>query len=151
MFPILRSVSLVLAFIATTAPAAHVLEMASKLTLDGPLWLAIQQKLYRGWGPVFGPVEIACLILAFALFIRSRADRPASNLYLLAMLCYGGMIASFFLFNDPVNAALSHWSATTLPANWSDYRLKWESGHAIAAALAIVAFMAQLRAWRKSA
>ena len=46
----LRTANLIIAFIATTAPIAHTLEMISKLTLDGPLWLGIQQHLYRGWG-----------------------------------------------------------------------------------------------------
>jgi len=46
----LRTANLIIAFIVTTGPIAHVLEMISKLTLDGPLWLEIQQHLYRGWG-----------------------------------------------------------------------------------------------------
>ena len=50
----LRTVNLFLAFIATIAPLAHVLELPSKLMLDGPLWLAIQQHLYRGWGTPIG-------------------------------------------------------------------------------------------------
>jgi hypothetical protein len=37
----LRTANLFIAFIATTAPIAHTLEMISKLTLDGPLWLGI--------------------------------------------------------------------------------------------------------------
>jgi hypothetical protein len=49
----LRTANLIIAFIATTAPIAHTLEMISKLTLDGPLWLGIQQHLYRGWGEIF--------------------------------------------------------------------------------------------------
>ncbi|HEY8950654.1 MAG TPA: DUF1772 domain-containing protein [Rhizomicrobium sp.] len=142
---ILRNVALIFAFIATTAPMAHVLEMISKLTLPGPLWLGIQQNLYRGWGAVFGPVEIICLILAFALFARSRPDRQASNIYLIVIVCYAAMLASFFLFNDPVNAALNHWTSTMMPANWPDYRLRWEIGHAITAVLAVTAFVLQLR------
>lgn len=142
---ILRNVSLVFAFLATTAPLAHVLEMASKLTLPGPLWLGIQQNLYRGWGAVFGPVEIICLILAFALFARARPDRQASNIYLAVIVCYAAMLASFFLFNDPVNEALNRWTPTMMPANWPDYRLRWEIGHAIAAVLAVIAFVLQLR------
>lgn len=142
---ILRNISLVFAFLATTAPIAHVLEMISKLTLPGPLWLGIQHNLYRGWGAVFGPVEIICLILAFALFARARSDRRASNIYLAVIVCYAAMLVSFFLFNDPVNDALNHWTAATLPANWSDYRLRWEIGHAITAALAVFAFVLQLR------
>lgn len=142
---ILRNVSLVFAFLATTAPLAHVLEMASKLTLPGPLWLGIQQNLYRGWGAVFGPVEIICLILAFALFARARPDRQASNIYLAVIVCYAAMLASFFLFNDPVNEALNRWTPTMMPANWPDYRLRWEIGHAITAVQAVIAFVLQLR------
>lgn len=142
---ILRNISLVFAFLATTAPIAHVLEMISKLTLPGPLWLGIQHNLYRGWGAVFGPVEIICLILAFALFARARSDRRASNIYLAVIVCYAAMLVSFFLFNDPVNAALNHWTATMMPANWPDYRLRWEIGHAITALLAVTAFVLQLR------
>jgi hypothetical protein len=151
MFPILRAVSLVLAFIATTAPLAHVLEMISKLTLDGPLWLAIQQHLYRGWGAVFGPVEILALLAALALLILTRADKARRHFYVIATLCYLGMLASFFAFNMPVNEALNGWTPQTLPAYWRDYRLHWEIGHLITAILSLIAFVAQLRAWKRQA
>jgi len=50
MFRYLRGFNLLLAAVAVTAPMAHVLELPNKLALDGPIWLAIQQSLYRGWG-----------------------------------------------------------------------------------------------------
>jgi hypothetical protein len=59
------------------------------------------------------------------------------------------MIAVFFLFNAPVNEALNGWTAATLPANWSTYRLRWEIGHAFAAALAVIAFVALMRQWKR--
>jgi Anthrone oxygenase len=149
MFPALRNVSLAFAFLATTAPMAHVLEMASKLSLDGPLWLAIQQHLYRGWGAVFGPVEILSLLAAFALLMLARNDKPLRRYYLVAVLCYASMLASFFAFNNPVNLALNGWTTQTLPAYWPDYRLHWEIGHFITAILSVIAFVAQLRAWRQ--
>jgi hypothetical protein len=55
------------------------------------------------------------------------------------------MIAVFFAFNAPVNAAVNGWTVATLPPDWPDYRLRWETGHAIAAALALVALGASLR------
>ena len=140
----LRTVNLLLAFIATTAPLAHVLELPSKLTLDGPLWLAIQQHLYRGWGAAFGPVEIAVLVLTGVLLAdswRTGTRRP----YIIAVVCYAAMIAVFFIFNAPVNEALNGWTATTLPTDWDAYRLRWEVGHAIAAALSVIAFVTLLR------
>ena len=146
----LRAVNLILAFIATTAPLAHVLELPSKLTLDGSLWLAVQQHLYRGWGAVFGPVEIAALAstgVILAVTWRTGARRT----YVLAVVCYAAMIAVFFLFNAPVNEALNGWSAATLPIDWSIYRLRWEIGHAFSAALAVIAFVALVRQWKREA
>ena len=63
----LKTAILIIAFIATTAPIDHVLEMISKLMLDGPLWLGVQQHLYRGWGEIFGPVEIVAFLSTLAL------------------------------------------------------------------------------------
>lgn len=140
-----RRINLVIAFIATTAPLAHVLESISKLTLDGPLWLAIQQHLYRGWGPVFGPVEIAALLSSAWLLFSFRNDAPLKRAYLIATICYVAMLACFFIFNDPVNAALNTWTAMTLPADWPQYRLKWELGHALAALFSVIAFVALVR------
>jgi hypothetical protein len=141
----LRATNLIIAFIATTAPIAHVLEMISKLTLDGPLWLEIQQHLYRGWGEVFGPVEIAALVTTFGLLLASWGDRAKRRAYLIAVVCYAGMLAVFFVFNLPVNKAVSAWTSETLPLDWSEYRLRWEVGHALAALLSIVACVVLLR------
>jgi hypothetical protein len=109
----LRTANLIIAFIATTAPTAHALEMISKLTLDGPLWLGIQQHLYRGWGEIFGTVEIAALLSTLALLILTRRDRSIRGAYLIALACYAAMLADFFIFNLPVNEALRAWTPRT--------------------------------------
>lgn len=57
------------------------------------------------------------------------------------------MIAVFFIFNLPVNDALSRWTPATLPPAWTDYRRQWEIGHALAAALAAVGLVAAARGW----
>ena len=113
----LRTATLIIAFIATTAPIAHVPEMICKLTLDGPLWLGVQQHLYRGWGEIFGPVEIVAFLLTLALLLLKRRDHSSRHAYLIAVACYAGMLADFFLFNRPVNEALSSWTPATLPAD----------------------------------
>lgn len=56
------------------------------------------------------------------------------------------MLAAFFVFNAPVNAALNGWTAATLPADWAAYRLRWEAGHAVAALLSVVGLAAVVRA-----
>jgi len=55
--------------------------------------------------------------------------------------CPSGMVAAFFVFNAPVNAAFAGWTAEALPADWPDYRR-----HAIAFVLGRIAFCTLLRA-----
>ena len=77
----LRPSNLILAAAAVLAPMAHVLELPNKLTLDGPLWVAIQQHLYRGWGSVIGgPIEVAALATTLALVIIRRGRRETGLL-----------------------------------------------------------------------
>jgi hypothetical protein len=143
----LRWTNLVLAIFATLAPLAHVLELPNKLSLDGPLWLAVQQNLYRGWGPLLGgPAEIGALATTLALLVVYRADRRARWLLAVAAAAYAIMLACFFILNDPVNAAVRGWTPTTLPFNWPIYRLRWEAGHALAALMSVIGFAASARA-----
>ena len=72
----LRSINLTLAVVA---PLAHVLELPNKLALDAPLWLAVQQHLYRGWGLFLGgPAEIGALATALALLVASPRSADAA-------------------------------------------------------------------------
>ena len=141
----LRTANLIIAFIATTAPIAHALEMISKLTLDGRLWLEIQQHLYRGWGEIFGPVEIVAFLSTLALLVVTRRHRSSRRAYLVALVCYAAMLADFFVLNRPVNEAVRDWTPVTLPSNWSDYRLRWEIGHSLTALFSVIAFVTLIR------
>lgn len=138
---VVRLLALVIAVAALLAPAAHVLEMPNKLKLDGPLWLAVQQSLYRGWGPFVGaPTEIGGMLLALMCFAFAEARR-ARALWAAAAACYVVMLLAFFMFNAPANAAIDSWTAATLPADWADWRAKWETGHAIAFVFAVGALI----------
>jgi hypothetical protein len=142
----IRTIVLAIAFLATMAPIAHLLELPSKLSLDGPLWLSVQQHLYRGWNFLSGPIDIVAFAACVALFLLARRDHEHRNAYLIAAACYLSMILYYYLFNNWVNHALRHWTVATLPANWTDYRLKWETGHALAALFAVIAFVVLLQA-----
>ena len=50
------------------------------------------------------------------------------------------MLADFFAFNRPVNEVLSSWTPATLPADWSNYRVRWEIGHALTDLFSVIAF-----------
>ncbi len=143
---ILRRIALAIAMLTVLAPAAHVFEMPNKLLLDGPLWLAVQQHLYRGWGPLIGaPTEIAGLLVNLALLAK-KSEHPAARRYSgLALCAYAGMLAVFFIFNARVNAAVAGWNAFSLPPDWTAYRWRWEIGHALAAMFSLTALAA---VWR---
>ncbi len=142
--------NLAFAVLAVLAPVAHVLELPNELALDGPLWLAVQQHLYRGWGPFLGgPVEIGALATSVLLAFRHRRHDPAYRPMLAASLAYAGMIATFFILNRPVNVALGAWTPATLPPDWASHRLRWEIGHAIAALLSLAGLSAVLRARKR--
>lgn len=144
----LRIANLALAAIAAVAPLAHLIELPNKLALDGPLWLAVQQHLYRGWGPFLGgPAEIGALATSIALAFVRRKERLLLWPTLAACLSYAAMLAVFFAFDARVNAAVESWTRATLPADWPDYRLRWETGHALAAALSLIGLAALLRAY----
>jgi hypothetical protein len=137
----LRWLALLVAFCACLAPMAHLMELPNKLQLEGPLWLAVQQHLYNGWGPLIGaPTEIGGVVISAALVAIYGQNRPAMLLYGLATIAYCAMLLSFFLLNKPVNDALNQWTPQTLPVDWARYRLQWEIGHAVAALLAVAAF-----------
>jgi hypothetical protein len=144
----LRWTNLALAILAVLAPMAHVLELPNKFAIeDGALWLAIQQHLYRGWGPIIGgPVEIGALVSSLALILPRYRDPRARAMNAVAAACYAAMLGAFFVFNAPVNAALNAWTAAALPPDWPDYRRWWETGHALAALFSVAALAVTVRA-----
>lgn len=141
-----NAIALLFSLAALLAPAAHALELPNKMALDAPLWLAVQQNLYRGWGPFVGaPTEIGAFFCA-AFCAATTREPIAMRLWSFAALCYAAMLAVFFVFNAPVNAAIASWTVATIPSDWQSWRGRWEAGHAIAAALALAGLAAAIAA-----
>lgn len=146
----LRWANLAFAVLSVLAPMAHVLELANKLSLDADLWLAVQQHLYQGWGPFLGgPTEIGALATSVALVYVRRRRGVVLWPTLIASVGYACMITAFFILDAPVNAAVASWTPATLPPDWTTYRLRWESGHAIALVFSLISLTALTRAYAK--
>jgi hypothetical protein len=124
---------------------AHVLELPNKLRLTGPLWLAVQQNLYRGWGPVLGPFEVGAVVFTWILVLMLRGRDVPFNRAFTAAICLSVVLAAFFLAVRPVNEAFAAWTPQTLPADWPRYRLQWELGHAGRAVLCAVSLASLIR------
>ena len=146
----IRRINIGFAILVVLAPMAHVLELPNKLALDAALWLAVQQHLYRGWGPFLGgPTEIGALLTSIWLVYLRRRSGTVLAATALASAGYAGMLVAFFLLNKPVNVAVVSWTPTSLPPDWAAYRARWEAGHAIAALLSVVSLAALLWAYVK--
>src|SRR5262245_3371609 len=101
----LRWTVFALALVPLAALTAHIAELPNKFLMDGPLWLAVQQRLYHGWGPVTAPFEIGAILLAWVLVIRGRHVRPMLHLALATAILFALCLPVFFLMNQPVNIA----------------------------------------------
>jgi|tagenome__1003787_1003787.scaffolds.fasta_scaffold20604633_1 hypothetical protein len=142
--------SFMFAVLVVLAPMAHVLELPNKLRLDAELWLAVQQHLYRGWGPSLGgPTEIGALLTSIWLvYFRWRSGLVLAAT-VVATAGYVGMLVVFVLLNQPVNVAVASWTPASLPSDWTSYRAQWEAGHAVAAMLSVVSLTALAWAYVK--
>ena len=146
----LRPINLALGVLTVLAPMAHVLELPNKFSLDGNLWLGVQQHLYRGWGPFLGgPTEIGALATSLILAYVRRRSSAVLWPTLIASTGYACMIVAFSFLNLPVNAAVASWTSTTLPSDWATYRVRWEAGHAIAGLLALISLAALVWTYAK--
>lgn len=136
----LRFLSLLLVALTLGMTFCHVMEIAGKLRLDGPQWLAVQHNLYVAFGLVGALIEVLAILLTWLLAYRVRRRRPAFAWTLAAAVCATAGLAVWFLLVAPMNAALGGWTPATLPPDWTAYRNQWEIGHAIHAALFGLAF-----------
>jgi len=141
----LRWVAIATTGVVLAAASAHMLELPNKLRLDGPLWLAVQQNVYRGWGPMIGPFEILSIASSWLLAVRSRGMRQLSVPSGFAAVCMTLALVVFATVVAPVNRAFAGWTPATLPSDWPIWRLRWELGHALGFVFTLCAFVALIR------
>lgn len=137
---LLRTTCLVCVILTLGLSFAHVLEIPGKLQLDGPQWLLVQQHLYIGFGTVGAVIEVAAIVLAWVLALRLRAAPGSEAALGAAILTTIGLIA-WALIVAPMNTVLNGWTEATLPPGWTAVRDRWETGHAVQAALFFAAFL----------
>jgi hypothetical protein len=133
-------VSLILTALTLAPLYAHILEWPGKMALSGADWLEVQHTLYGGYAISGAVTETLGLLSTLLLALLVRHRRGHVVLALIAALCYVSMLAVFALGNNPINAQIASWTASTLPANWGQVRDTWQSFHALSAGLAAVAF-----------
>ncbi|UVC10140.1 DUF1772 domain-containing protein [Rhizobium sp. TH2] len=83
----------------------------------------------RNLNALLPAMAMACLALVLVLAVLSRHRVAPLSLYLLAAasIVVGGLITR--LINQPINAQVMTWTASSLPSGWADIRDAWWIWH----------------------
>jgi hypothetical protein len=73
--------------------------------------------------------------------VRERR-RPGFRLALAAAILFALALVLWWVLVYPVNVELAKWVNGPVPADWTDYRTRWEWGHAIISVLELAGFAA---------
>jgi hypothetical protein len=133
-----RFLSLLLTALAAGVVVSHVMSQAGKITLPGPLFIAVQNTLYRSWGKKVGAVEIGAFLSTLTVTVLARGKGPIFALSLASLLCLVGMMLLWAVFINPINVRVRASTSECLPADWALLRDRWHRLHAIRAILAII-------------
>ena len=133
-----RFLSLLLTALAAGVVVRHVMSRAGKITLPGPLFIAVQNTLYRSWGKKVGAVEIGAFLSTLTVTVLARGKGPIFALSLASLLCLVGMMLLWAVFINPINVRVRASTSECLPADWALLRDRWHRLHAIRAIFAII-------------
>lgn len=134
--------SAVVAALSLGPSFAHVLEAVPRLRWSPELWRAttVFNGQYRLFAAVGAPLDIAAIVLPAALSWMARGDRPATWQALAAAALFACALLAWFVLVRPANAAMAGWAPGPLPADFEAVRSRWETGHAVVAAIKTVGF-----------
>jgi len=144
-----------LAALSLAPSYAHLLEAPPRLQA-WPAWLWIEATVRHGQFVMFrnlgGPIDVAAVLVLAGLAIVERRSRRFAGTLAGAVL-FGLALGVWFAVVAPANAVLATWSQgpAPTPAAFEAVRDRWESGHAVAAALKLAGFLALVLAVTGSA
>ncbi len=141
-----RFVAIMLAALTLGLSFCHLMQLPSRLGWDQYLWVGstVQGGLYAAFGSViFVATVIALGLLAY--FTREHG-RPGFKLALSAAVLFALALVLWWVLVYPVNVELAKWVNGPVPADWTDYRARWEWGHAIIAVVELIGFAALIAA-----
>ena len=130
----LQVLAAVLVALVLATTFAHVLELPAKLGYDAPLYVQLQTSLYQQWAPPnpAGFLEPAAIVVVVLLAMTTRRNPPAFRLAVGAALVL--LLAFPLLYFWRVEPANEYFRGilvgAAIPADWSSWRFRWETGQA---------------------
>ena len=108
---------------------------------DSPsTFVEVHQTAVRGLNtilPAMAAMGPLVLIAGLAFAARHRASLMWSYVIVALLVVSGGVITRFI--NQPINAQVMTWSATSLPSDWSVIRDRWWAWHQTRLAITFIA------------
>jgi hypothetical protein len=132
---VIFGLAIILTAVALVPAAAHLFALPNKIGLTQEDYF-VAQSVYRGWA-LFGVVLISALAVDIVLAILLLGQGLRSYLASAAALCMGLTLVIFLAEIYPVNQVTNNW--TVVPDNWIVLRLRWETAHAVNAAMTFLA------------
>lgn len=137
-----RFLTLLLAALGLIMGGAHVLELPVKMQYDAELYASVTSTLYRFFGLVGGPIQVAAILAAILLCFLVH-KRSSFRLTLLGTFSLVLALALWFALVEPVNAEwlrVMKSASESIPAAYEQLRPRWECGHVAAFALWLTGF-----------
>jgi hypothetical protein len=144
-----RFAAIILAALTLGLGFCHLMQLPSRMGWDQYLWVGstVQGGLYNLFGSVGALIGIAAIVVLFLLayFVREHG-RPGFGFSIAAAVLYAAAFLLWWVLVYPVNVELAKWVTGPVPADWTDYRARWEWGHAIIALTEFLGFAALIAA-----
>jgi hypothetical protein len=140
-----RFAALLLTALTLGMGLCHVMELPARIAWDQSLWVGatVTGGLYRMFGTLGAAIDLAAVGCSIAMAVKTRGTE-AFTLSAVNAAMFVLALVLWFVIVLPVNFELANWVAGPVPPDWTSYRLRWESGHAINTALQLIGFCALL-------
>lgn len=144
MLFVIRLSALILAALTFGLSFSYMLASGSRMAWAPELW--VNAMADGGQAALVGLVTMIVdplAVLAAALvayLVRRRGPVMATSL--AATLLLTAALVWWFVTVQPMNEAMAAWPRGAVPADFEAVRAQWESGHAVAAVLKALAFVA---------
>jgi hypothetical protein len=140
---LLTLATLLVTALSLGASWSHILQIRGKAAWDATLWRTAMESLYRDYATLGAVTEIGAIALAWSLVISYR-HLPTARIWSVtgAILLTFAFFALWLGFVAPLNAIFATWAPGSMPADWMQYRDRWEFWHAVIALVKAGAFAA---------
>lgn len=138
-----RFVAIVLAALTLGLGFCPLMQLPSRLGWDQYLWVGstVQGGLYAMFGSVGAVIFVATVIaLGLNAYFTREHGRPGVRLALAAAALFAVALVLWWVLIYPVNVELAKWVNGPVPSDWTQYRARWEWGHAIIAGIELLGF-----------